>query len=232
MNLFSTWAARGFLAASVVLSAGLAAADDTATTQAVDQTKECHWYQFGRCNEVRPQIEGLPAEAPSTGTIVTVDVSTNTAYLFDNGELLQKSKVATGSDKLLKKGKRFWLFRTPRGRHKVLRKITDPVWTKPDWALVEEGKAVPPPNSPSRQVKGKMGKYALDLGDGILIHGTDDPNSFGRKASHGCIRMPEEMLEQVYSMATVGTEVYIFESNPAPQTAGGGMNDLDLAGRR
>ena len=164
------------------------------------------------------------------GTVVTVDISTNTAYLFRDGELVSKSLVGTGTDKLLKKGRRFWMFRTPRGRHKVLRKIADPVWRKPDWAFIEEGKKVPAPDSPTRLVKGKLGKYALDLGDGILLHGTDDPNSFGRKVSHGCIRMQDDMLETVYEAAEVGTEVHIFESNPAAQTAasGGGMSDLDL----
>ncbi len=67
-------------------------------------------------------------------------------------------------------------------------------------------------------MKGHLGKYALDLGDGIMIHGTAEYDSIGRKASHGCIRLPEDMLETVYNAAPVGTDVYIFESR-VPQTA-------------
>lgn len=233
MKPVSTWVAQAALAASLVLSAAAAVADDQPTKPAATQEeKHCSWWRFGRCSDARPAIEGLPAEAPADGTVITVDVSTHTAYLIRDGEVVAKSLVGTGTDKLLKKGKKFWLFRTPRGRHTVLRKIVDPVWTKPDWAFVEDGEPVPPPNSPKRLVKGHLGKYALDLGDGIMIHGTDDPNSFGRKVSHGCIRMPDEMLETVYKAATIGTEVYIFESTPSDSLAsGGGMNDLDLAAK-
>lgn len=174
--------------------------------------------------------EGLPPEAPRVGTVITVDVSTNRAYLFKDGELVRSSLAATGSDKILRKGRNVWWFRTPRGRHQVVRKIVDPVWTKPDWAFVEEGKPVPPPDSPSRKEKGTMGKYALDLGDRVMIHGTNDPKSIGRRVSHGCIRLPHDMLSLLWKEAEVGTEVYIYESTPqlVAQNGGRGLNDLDL----
>jgi L,D-transpeptidase YbiS len=174
-------------------------------------------------------VEGLPPEAPREGTVLTVDVSTNTAYLFRDGALLKKGPVATGMDKVLRKGSRIWLFRTPRGRHEVLQKIANPVWTKPDWAYIEEGQRVPSYDHPSRKVRGKLGKYALSLGEGILIHGTDDPKSIGKKASHGCIRMGSDMLRVVWSEAPVGTPVYLFDSQPSFPLAESGMSDLDFA---
>ena len=173
-------------------------------------------------------IEGLPAEAPRVGTVITIDVSTNQAYLFRDGELIQKSRAATGSDKVLRRGRRVWWFRTPRGKYTVLRKIVDPVWTKPDWAFVEEGKPVPPPDSPLRQEKGTMGKYALDLGERVMIHGTNDPKSIGRRASHGCIRLPSDMMKVLYREVEVGTEVHVYESVPEVRGAGGGLNDLEM----
>ena len=210
MKSTSTFLTRAVFAASLIFITNLASAEE-------NKKERCRWWQVG-CEEQR--IEGLPSEAPRDGTVITIDVSTNQAYLFQEGELVRKSAAATGTDKVLKRGLRFWLFRTPRGRHKVLRKIENPVWTKPDWAFVEEGKPVPPPDSPSRKVTGKLGKYALDLGDGILIHGTDDPKSIGKRASHGCIRLPNEMLKTVYRAAEIGTEVHIFDSGTGtPQTA-------------
>jgi hypothetical protein len=176
--------------------------------------KKCHWWQF-RCEE---QTEGLPAEAPRTGTVVTIDVATNRLYLFQDGELVDQSLAATGSEKVLKHGRRIWLFHTPQGHHKVLRKIVHPVWYKPDWAFIEAGERVPPPDSPRRQVRGHLGKYALDLGEGIMIHGTDEFDSIGRKVSHGCIRLPNDMLKTLYRSVSVGTDVYIFESQ-TPQSA-------------
>lgn len=173
--------------------------------------------------------EGLPPEAPRVGTVITIDVSTNQAYLFKDGELVRSSRAATGSDKVLRKGRNVWWFRTPRGKHTVVRKVVDPVWTKPDWAFVEEGKPIPPADSPKRKEKGTMGKYALDLGDRVMIHGTNDPKSIGRRVSHGCIRLPNDMLSLLWKEAALGTEVYIFESTPRQLAAnGGGLNDLEM----
>jgi L,D-transpeptidase ErfK/SrfK len=248
LNSKSNRLACGLFAASFVFTMPLAAADlekqiagapagtmkpAVSAPASDEEVKRCHWWQFGRCKEVDIQIDGLPTEAPRTGTVITVDVSKNTAYLFQDGELVTKSPAATGTGKILKRGSKIWAFHTPRGRLKVLRKIEDPIWRKPDWAFVEAGEAVPAPNSPKRYVKGHLGKFALDLGDGILIHGTDDVDSLGRKASHGCVRLPDEMLARVYDAAAVGTEVYIFESTPpSTKTANSGgapehHSDLD-----
>lgn len=161
----------------------------------------------------------LPAEAAKEGAVITVDLTTNTAQLFVDGQLVKSSRVASGSEKVLRQGSRFWLFRTPRGRHTVLAKIKDPVWHKPDWAFVEEGKPIPPVDSPLRLQKGKMGKYALDLGDGILLHGTDDPKSIGKRVSHGCIRMPNDMLQAAWDNMSVGAEVWIIETAPRTDVA-------------
>jgi L,D-transpeptidase YbiS len=187
---------------------------------ASDSARPCHWWQFRKCDSDAQTVanEGLPPEAPRTGTVVTIDVSTNTAYLFQDGELVTYGPAATGTEKTLKHGSKVWMFHTPRGRLQVLRKIKDPVWTKPDWAFVEAGERIPPRGSKAREMKGHLGKYALDLGDGIMIHGTDDPNSLGRKASHGCIRLEADMLEQIYNTAKVGTEVFIFDSEPSTTT--------------
>jgi L,D-transpeptidase YbiS len=126
-----------------------------------------------------------------------------------------------------KHGRKIWIFHTPRGLLKVLRKKKDPVWVKPDWAFIEDGDPVPPPDSPKRVVKGHLGKYALDLGDGIMIHGTDDEDSIGRRVSHGCIRVPSDMLKQIWDATRVGTPVYIFESQPTQTAASGRHSDLD-----
>ncbi|MCA1791436.1 MAG: L,D-transpeptidase [Thioalkalivibrio sp.] len=155
-------------------------------------------------------VEGLPPEAPIEGTLITVDTRRNVVYLFKDGELVRKDKAATGMDKMLRKGNRSWLFRTPRGLMPIQRKIVDPVWTKPDWAFVEKGQKVPPIDSPKRREAGTLGKYALDLGDGILIHGTKDLASLGTKASHGCIRVGPKMLELLFTEVEVGTKVYVF----------------------
>ncbi|MEM9564655.1 MAG: L,D-transpeptidase [Actinomycetota bacterium] len=47
-------------------------------------------------------------------------------------------------------------------------------------------------------------------GDGqIGIHGTNDPNSIGRDASHGCIRVPNDIVEQLAALLPLGTPIHI-----------------------
>lgn len=192
------------------------------------QAGDCHWWQLHPC-EKQP-VKGLPDEALRQGVVITVDVSKNHAYLFKDGELLADGRAATGMEKVLEHGDDIWLFHTPRGHLKVLRRIVDPVWTKPDWAFIESGERIPPPDSSTRLVKGKLGKYALALGDGILIHGTDDPSSLGKYASHGCIRLPAKLLEKIWKETKVGTDVYIFDSEP--KISDKGRSDLDYRTRR
>jgi len=177
---------------------------------------DCHWWQFKKCDQA--SVQGLPPEAPRQGVVITIDVSRNHAYLFQDGQVMADGPAATGKETVLEHGDDIWIFHTPRGHLKVLRKIVDPVWRKPDWAYIEAGEPIPPLDSPSREVRGHLGKYALALGDGILIHGTDEPRSIGKYASHGCIRLPSGLLKKIWEVTKVGTDVYIFDSQQ-PQTA-------------
>ena len=72
-----------------------------------------------------------------------------------------------------------------------------------------------------------LGKYALDLGSGYMIHGTDNEDSIGKRVSHGCIRVPGDMLQELWNASKVGTPVYIFESQPVQTAATGRHSDLD-----
>lgn len=66
------------------------------------------------------------------------------------------------------------------------------------------------------------GRYAVGLsarsevisefagGDGqIGIHGTNEPDSIGNAVSHGCIRAPQAVMEQLNSLLSLGTPVVV-----------------------
>jgi hypothetical protein len=44
---------------------------------------------------------------------------------------------------------------------------------------------------------------------GYGIHGTNEPRSIGKAASHGCIRMAKADLEELFTLVDVGDEVEI-----------------------
>jgi lipoprotein-anchoring transpeptidase ErfK/SrfK len=43
------------------------------------------------------------------------------------------------------------------------------------------------------------------------IHGTNEPGSIGHFVSHGCIRMLNEDILDLYARAPVGTEVFVLQ---------------------
>ena len=97
---------------------------------------------------------------------------------------------------------------TIRGEFAVQRKIVNPVWTKPDWAFIEDGEPIPRKFA-DRLDPDVLGDYAMAIGDGYLIHGSLYKRTLGMSVTHGCIRVGDEDLEAIYKAAQLGTKVYI-----------------------
>ncbi len=140
-----------------------------------------------------------------------IDLFSQTLYLKKGERIVREFKISGGSGKsLISPWGRKWQFVTPKGVLKVLRKIKDPIWYKPDWAFIEEKKPIPPKNSPLRRVKGMLGDYALDLGAGIFLHGTPYEHLLGQPVTHGCIRLDKEGIKMLYDSLKLGAKVYIY----------------------
>jgi len=139
--------------------------------------------------------------------------STDNVFTLKRGkEIVRIGRCSTGSNSLLESDKKQkkWLFKTPKGVRTIKSKKTDPVWTKPDWAFIEEGLPVPGPTSPSRFEEGVLGDYALVLGDGYMIHGTIWQRYLGLSVTHGCVRLNDADLEAVYKNLNKGSKVFIY----------------------
>lgn len=79
-----------------------------------------------------------------------------------------------------------------------------------DEHIVFDGRLfIPPLGSRNRQIRQHLGLYALDLGDGYMIHGTSDTASIGKASTHGCIRVGDDHLLWLYENVPVGTRVLI-----------------------
>lgn len=98
------------------------------------------------------------------------------------------------------------------GRH-VVRIVGTRFWKVPQGSeLIIDGVLfVPPPGTAQREVPGVLGPRALDLGDGYLIHGTNEHTSasIGAAVSHGCVRMHNDDVERLFDLVRVGTPVVI-----------------------
>ncbi|HOT96851.1 MAG TPA: L,D-transpeptidase [bacterium] len=140
-----------------------------------------------------------------------IDTSGNQIFLMQDKTLLHKGVCSTGSYVLLRAGRnKQWIFRTPRGQFRVLNKMRRPVWYMPDWAFVEEGRPIPPRDSPLRYESGVLGEYGLALGQGYLIHGTLYKRFLGMPVTHGCVRLGDEDLEVVAKNMDTGSKVFIY----------------------
>ncbi|HZW25927.1 MAG TPA: L,D-transpeptidase [Gallionella sp.] len=155
---------------------------------------------------------------------IIVDISTQTLALHDDaGELLRRYSVSTAANGT---GERSGSFCTPRGRHVVRAKIgagmpantvfvrrrpTGEVYTpelgarfpQRDWILTRilwlSGR------EPGYNRLGEcdtMRRY-------IYIHGTPDSEPMGIPGSHGCIRMRNDELIELFDLVPAGTEVEI-----------------------
>lgn len=84
---------------------------------------------------------------------------------------------------------------SPAGTFTIERRIKNPTYS-------HNGKIVPPgPGNP-------VGTRWMGLSiKGYGIHGTNEPKSIGKAASHGCIRMAKADLEEMYEMVAVGDTV-------------------------
>jgi L,D-transpeptidase YbiS len=152
----------------------------------------------------------LQSSLPRSAYLV-VSTSDNRFELYGRGGLEREGVCSTGSYVLLRGGNdQEWMFETPRGMFRILEKRVNPVWSKPDWAFVEEGLPVPPPGARERYERGVLGKYALAIGNGYLIHGTLYQRMLGQPVTHGCIRLGDEDLEAVYRALSLGARIFIY----------------------
>ncbi len=77
--------------------------------------------------------------------------------------------------------------------------------------IVADGKIVIPPfGTTQRKYPDVLGTHRLYLGDGYALHGTNNPASIGQAVSHGCVRLRNEDIAELYELVAVGTPVYIY----------------------
>ncbi|HYL76823.1 MAG TPA: L,D-transpeptidase [Bryobacteraceae bacterium] len=110
---------------------------------------------------------------------------------------------------------------SPNGNFHIATRVIKPTWFQP-------GKVVGPgPANP-------LGTRWMGLGyKGYGIHGTNRPRSIGHAASHGCIRMRNHDVEELFELVEVGDAVDLvtevtgevakaFQDSEATSVAAGG----------
>jgi lipoprotein-anchoring transpeptidase ErfK/SrfK len=140
--------------------------------------------QLSRAAEVVPFGGGYGA-----GSIVVVTGARQLYYVIGNGQAI-RYPVGVGRAGMA------W-----HGHAYVAQKLVRPAWARQPGVT---------PTIPGGSSRNPMGEAVLGLDRGnYAIHGTNDPASIGGFVSHGCIRMYNQDIVDLYRRAGIGTEVYV-----------------------
>ena len=142
---------------------------------------------------------------------ILINTTENRFVLRNSVDTIRTGMCSTGKDEILiyPNGTRK-PFKTPKGMFSVLLKRKDPVWTKPDWAFIEEGVKPPSARSAERYDDSTLGAYALSIGDGYMLHGTLYQRFLGLPVTHGCVRFGDANLEVIFNNLDKGAKVFIY----------------------
>jgi lipoprotein-anchoring transpeptidase ErfK/SrfK len=129
-----------------------------------------------------------PAQAAQTAqlnTKIVVSLEDHELALVEDGKVKKIYPVAVGKPATP----------SPVGTFTIKRRVINPTYS-------HDGRTIPPgPRNP-------VGTRWMGLSlPGYGIHGTNEPNSIGKAASHGCIRMAKADLEELYPQVEVGDTV-------------------------
>ncbi len=94
------------------------------------------------------------------------------------------------------------------GRAQIAEKFLRPAWGPPaDIAIANPNI---PLKIPGGSPRNPMGAAAMGLTRGnYAIHGTNEPSSIGHFVSHGCIRMHNADILDLYARTSIGAEVVV-----------------------
>lgn len=164
-----------------------------------------------QAKQIQDAVKDMRLTASKGRNYVLLDLKHNVVLIKNGSATLYAFPCATGKGfGILSATGKGYKFNTPIGKHTIKNKNVDPIWVRPNWYWLEQGREVPEGiTGTERSMEGHLGKYSIGIGDGIYFHGYAGIVKPG-KITHGCIRLNQDDLEIFFNMVEVGTEVYIF----------------------
>lgn len=133
--------------------------------------------------------------------VLLLRIGENKLYLYDDGEIIRTYTVATGQPS----------YPTPTGTYEITEKRYLPTWVNPapdGWGASMPASIPPGPGNP-------LGLRALNWSaPAIRFHGTSATYSLGYNASHGCVRMSNTDVIELYDLVDVGTPIVSIIAGP------------------
>lgn len=142
-------------------------------------------------------LNAKPNAVP-TDTRVVVNAPAYRMDVFQNGKLTKTYRVGIGYPE----------FPLPQGMRKADTIIFNPTWTPPDEPWVK-GKVRPGEKVEAGSKLNPLGPIKIPIGLPSLIHGGKNPARLGNFASHGCVGLTNDMVQDFAALLaqTSGTQL-------------------------
>jgi L,D-transpeptidase ErfK/SrfK len=144
----------------------------------------------------RPQAstlrEALYPVVPIDEPALVIDLSDRQVQLHQGGTIKETYPIAVGQEG----------WETPIGTFHVIQKQVNPYWRHPI-----TGAVVPP--GPDNPLGSRWIGFWTDGENQIGFHGTNRADLIGQAVSHGCVRMRDEDIQELYPQVALGTTVIV-----------------------
>ncbi len=143
-------------------------------------------------------LEWQPYFANLSGGAILVDTTSRALHYWSADETIYKLYPTSVpmTDEL-----------TRRGRTKIVQKVDGPSW-RPTPSMLKRNPEWPAYIAPGPE--NPLGTHALYLSwTYYRIHGTHDTRKIGRRSSNGCIGLYNQHIQELFALATVGTQVLL-----------------------
>jgi len=145
------------------------------------------------------EADDVPPRPELQARHVEIDTKSKTLTITDGGKILAAFPITPGSRQLP----------APVGTWQIVKIATLP-WFRWDKAMLLHGKRSGDFHNIPPGPRNEVGLVWIGLNKkGIGIHGTNNPDSIGRSASHGCIRLANWDAVEVLNAVTKGVTVEI-----------------------
>ena len=158
--------------------------------------------------DAQSQEDGKAGHGSVQGRELVLDRRRRLLLVIDSGQELRRFPVAVGRPG----------WETPVGQFQVIERVINPVWKHP-----ATGQLVPAgPENPlgsrwigfHRDCKGRRGfngRSALTVKGCTTMgfHGTPNRRSVGQAVSHGCVRLYDEQVRELFELVSMGTPVIV-----------------------
>lgn len=137
-------------------------------------------------------IPTAPENNQTLATHVVLNLKERRVYVYQDDQVIANYRVAIGRPG----------WETPKGNFSVIQMVEDPQWKNPWNGRV----SAPGPNSPLGE---RWIGFSREGGKYIGFHGTPGEHVMGQAVSHGCVRMRNRDVKELYELVQNGIPVIV-----------------------